>query len=45
MSHSDTVGPVTIKVRVEAGERPSQPFYVPKYHSSDELPAPEIFLV
>ncbi len=44
-SHSDTVGCVTNKVRV----RPLQPLflrseYVPKYRSSDALPAPEIFL-
>ncbi len=33
-SHSDTVGRVANKVRVEGG---------PKYRSSDALPAPEIF--
>ncbi len=38
MSHSDIVGRVANKVRVERG------FYVPKYRSSGALPAPEIFL-
>ncbi len=45
-SHSDTVGRVTNKVRVEGtgDEVPFNPyFYVPKYRSSDALPAPEIF--
>ncbi len=49
-SHSDTFGRVANKVRVEGGERveggkaPFNPyFYGPKYHSSDALPAPEIF--
>ncbi len=69
-SHSDTVGRVANKVRVEGGElwsvankvgvewanwtcckqskgwsfAPFNPyFYVPKYRSSDALPAPEIF--
>ncbi len=37
-SHSDTVGRVANKVRVEGGE-----FYIPKYRSSDALPPPEIF--
>ncbi len=42
-SHSDSVGHVVNKVRVEGGVRPLQPFYVPKYRSSDALPAPETF--
>ncbi len=43
-SHSDTVGRVANKVRVEGDEAPFNPyFYVPKYRSSDALPAPEIF--
>ncbi len=42
-SQSDIVGRVAKKVRVE-GASPFNPyFYVPKYHSSDALPAPEIF--
>ncbi len=44
-SHSDTVGRFANKVRVEGGLAPFNPyFYVLKYHSSDVLPAPEIFL-
>ncbi len=44
-SHSDTVGLVANKVRVERCEAPFNPyFYVPKYRTSDALPAPEIFL-
>ncbi len=44
-SHSDTAGRVANKVRVKEGETPFNPyFYVPKYCSSDALPAPEIFL-
>ncbi len=35
--HSDTVGRVTNKVRVEGGG------FVPKYRSSDAFPATEIF--
>ncbi len=43
-SHSDTVGRVANKVRVEEGFAPFNPyFYVPKYRSSDALPAPEVF--
>ncbi len=43
-SHRDTVGRVANKVRVEGVEAPCNPyFYVPKYRSSDVLPAPEIF--
>ncbi len=43
-SHSDTVGRVANKVRVEWGFTPFNPyFYVPKYPSSDALPAPEFF--
>ncbi len=43
-SHSDTVGRVANKVRVEGGFIPFNPyFYGPKYLSSDALPAPEIF--
>ncbi len=43
-SHSDTVGRVADKVRLEGGEALFNPyFYVPKYLSSDALPAPEIF--
>ncbi len=43
-SHSDTVGRIANKVRVEEGEVPFNPyFYVPKYRSSDALSAPEIF--
>ncbi len=41
-SHSDIVGRIANKVRVEEGENPY--FYVPKYHSSDAVPAPEIFI-
>ncbi len=42
--HSDTVGRVANKVRVEGGFAPFSPyFYVPKYSSSDALPTPEIF--
>ncbi len=45
-SHSDTVGRVAKKVRVEGGEAPFNPyFYVPKYRSSDALPVPEIFFL
>ncbi len=40
-SHSDTVGRVANKVRVEEGFNPY--FYVPKYRSSDTLPAPDTF--
>ncbi len=44
-SHSDTVGHVANKVRVEGGEALLKPyFYIPKYRSSDVLPAPEIFM-
>ncbi len=44
--HSDTVGRVANKVRVEVGEALFNPyFYIPKYGSSDALPAPEIFLL
>ncbi len=40
-SHSDTVGRVANKVRVERDEAHFNPyFYVPKYLSSDALPAP-----
>ncbi len=43
-SHIDTVGRVANKVRVEADFAPFNPyFYVPKYRSSDALPALEIF--
>ncbi len=43
-SHSDTVGRVANKVRIEWGFAPFNPyFYVPKYHSSDALPASEFF--
>ncbi len=43
-SHSDTVGCVANKVKVEGGEAPLDSyFYVPKYLSFDALPAPEIF--
>ncbi len=43
-SHSETVGRVANKVRVEVGEAPFKPyFYVLKYPSSDALPVPEIF--
>ncbi len=42
-SHNDTVGRVANKVRVEWGLHPLKLFYVPKYRSSDTLPAPEIF--
>ncbi len=43
-SHSDTVGRVANKVRVEAREAPFNPyFYVPKYRYSDALLASEIF--
>ncbi len=43
-SHSDTVGRVANKVRVEKDEAPFNPyFYGPKYPSPDALPAPEIF--
>ncbi len=43
-SHSDTVGRVAIKVRVEGGEAFFIPyFYDPKYPSSDALPSPGIF--
>ncbi len=43
-SHSDTVRLVANKVRVEGGKSAFNPyFYVPKYPSSDALPAPEIF--
>ncbi len=43
-SHSDTVGRVATKVRVEGGFAPfNLYFYIPGYHSSDALPAPEIF--
>ncbi len=42
-SHSDTVGRVANKGRVEGGEAPFNPyFHVLKYHTSDALPAPEI---
>ncbi len=45
-SHSDIVGRVANKVRVEGGEAPFNPyFYVPKCRSSDALPAPEIFFI
>ncbi len=45
-SHSDTVGRVANKVRVEGGFAPFNPyFYVSKYRSSDALPALEIFTV
>ncbi len=41
-SHSDLVA--VCKVRVEGGEALFDPyFYIPKYRSSDALPAPEIF--
>ncbi len=40
-SHSDIVGRIANKVRVEGGEY----FYDPKDRSSDALLAPEIFLV
>ncbi len=44
-SHSDTVGRVANKVRVEGCFAPFNPyFYVPKYRSSDALPAPETFI-
>ncbi len=43
-THSNTVGRVVNKVRVGwNGLRPLQPFYVPKYRSSDALSAPEFF--
>ncbi len=43
--HSNTVGRVANKVRVERGFVPFNPyFYVPKYRSSDALPVPKIFL-
>ncbi len=43
-SQSDTVRRVANKVRVEGGFALFNPyFYVPKYRSSDALPAPEIF--
>ncbi len=42
--HSDKVGRVANKVRVERGLAPFNPyFYIPKYRSSDALPVPEIF--
>ncbi len=45
-SHSDTVICVANKVRVEGDEAPFNPYlYVPKYFSSDALPAPEILLI
>ncbi len=44
-SHSDTVGRVANKVRVEGGEALfNSYFYIPKYRSSDALSAPEIFI-
>ncbi len=50
-SHSDTVGRVTNKVRVE-GESHLQPLLLrseislgPKYRSSDALPVPEIYII
>ncbi len=43
-SHSDTVGLVANKVRVEGGFALfNSYFYVPKYRSSDVLSVPEIF--
>ncbi len=45
-SHSDPVGHVANKVRVEGTEAPFNPyFHGLKYRSSDALPAPEIFLI
>ncbi len=42
-SHSDTVGRVANKVRVEGGFVPfNSYFYGPKYRYSDTLPAPEM---
>ncbi len=44
-SYSDTVGRVANKVGVEWGFVPFNPyFYVPKYRSSDALPALEVFV-
>ncbi len=44
-SHSDTVGLVANKVMVEGrGALFNLYFYVPKYRSSDALPAPDFFL-
>ncbi len=44
-SHSDTVGRVANKVKVEGGAFFNPYFYGPKYPSSDALPAPEICLI
>ncbi len=45
-SHSGIIGRVANKIRVEGGEASfNSYFYVPKYPSSDALPAPEIFSI
>ncbi len=45
-SHSDIVGRVANKVRVEGGFVPFNPyFYVPKYRYSDALPLRQRFLI